>query len=241
MIYVETDYRVNLGKVLLIKMSNAMLNYYFDNLIKNKETTLIKVGGYKIAIASLPVAIPNGEVEEIAAFNYFWQNGVEDASKHKGHIIVSMLNAGKNLVLENLLYSKIASAILNNSQSIGMYIGGRTLAISKDFYQDNVETMSEKDLPLFIWIYFGLRQENGKNTVYTYGLADFGKKEMEIVDSDKSFEVLNEMMFNLAHYVVAYDVTLRDGETIGLSSTQKLKITESKSRYLEGNTLKIEY
>ncbi len=37
-LYIETDYDVNLGKVLLIKMSNAMLNYYFENL-KNDPTT----------------------------------------------------------------------------------------------------------------------------------------------------------------------------------------------------------
>lgn len=49
------------------------------------------------------------------------------------------------------------------------------------------------------------------------------------------------MMFNLVHYVLASNVTLKSGETIGLSEEQKLKITESKGHYLEGTTLKIEY
>ena len=155
--------------------------------------------------------------------------------------ISSIMNSGKNPVQENLLFSKIASSVMNNSKSIGIYIGGRTLVLKKDFYQANVEMMSETDLPLYNWIYFGLREENGKNSVYTYGLANFNKMEMEIIESNVSIEELNEMMFNLAHYVISYDVTLKDGETIGLSAEQKLRISESKGKFLEGKTLKIEY
>lgn len=205
------------------------------------KTAVLGIGDYNIAIATIPAAIPEGEVEKAAAYNYFWEKGAEATSKHKGHIILSIMNAGKNAVQENLLYSKIVSAVMNNSQSIGIYIGSRALVLKKDFYQDNVELMSEEDLPLFNWIYFGLRTENGKQSVYTYGLADFGKQEMEIIDSENSTEELSEMMFSLAHYVTASDVTLKDGETIGLSAEQKLEITESEGKFVDGKTLKIKY
>ncbi len=241
-----------LGMVLLEEPNSMKIEKVISEL-KNKwnleigegetsdETSVLDINGYRVAIANMPVPIPTEEVTSTAEYNYFWENGVKEASSHKGHIILSIMNAGKKPVQENILFSQIASAILNNSKSIGIYIGGRTLALKKDFYQANVEMMSEEDLPLYNWIYFGLRKENGKQSVYTYGLADFGKMEMEIIDSDSSLEELNEMMFNLAHYVIAYDVTLKDGETIGLSAEQKLKISESRGKFLEGKTLKIEY
>jgi len=205
------------------------------------ETAVLNIGEYNIAIANIPVAIPENEVQLTAEYNYFWENGVEETSKHKGHIVLSILNAGKNAVQENILYSKLASSVMNNSKSLGIYIGGRTLVLKKEFYQSNMEFMTEENLPIFNWIYFGLKEENGKHSVYTYGLTDFGKKEMEIVNSENSLEELNEMMSNLAHYVIAYDVKLNPGETIGISAEQKLKISESKGKFLEGNTLKIEY
>jgi len=40
-LYIETDYAINLGKVLLIKMSNAMINYYFQTLKKDPATKLL--------------------------------------------------------------------------------------------------------------------------------------------------------------------------------------------------------
>jgi len=205
------------------------------------KAAVLVIGGYNVAIANIPATIPEREVEKTAEYNYFWENGVEESSKHKGHIVLSIMNAGKNAVQENLLYSKIAYAVMNNSKALGIYIGGRTLVLKKDFYKANVEMMSEENLPLYNWIYFGLRKENGKQSVYTYGLADFGKKEMEIVESENSIEELNEMMFNLAHYVVAFDMVLKNGETIGITAEQKLKITESKGKFLDGKTLKIEY
>ena len=83
--------------------------------------------------------------------------------------------------------------------------------------------MTEEDFPLHIWIYFGLRQEKEKQSIYTYGLKEFGKKELEILNSDHSLGELSEMMFNLAHYVIGYNVVLKHGETIGITAEQKLK------------------
>ncbi|WP_232517411.1 MULTISPECIES: DUF4261 domain-containing protein [Aquimarina] len=212
-----------------------------DDTDADDKAAILKINDYTIAIANMGVSIPENEVESAAAYNYFWKNGVEETSKHKGHILLTITNAGKNAIKENLLYTKLASSVMNNSKSLGIYIGGRTLVLKKEFYQENIKMMSEQDLPLYNWIYFGLRDENGKKSIYTYGLKDFGKKEMEIIDSKNSFEELNEMMFNLTHYVISYNVKLNDGETIGISADQKLKISESKGKFIDGNTLKIAY
>jgi len=205
----------------------------------DKKAAVLIIGNYRVMIANIPAAIPENEVEKTAEYNYLWENATKETSKHNGHIVLSIVNAGKNPVQENILYSKLALAVMNNSKSIGIYIGGRSLVLKKEFYNSQVDLMTEQDLPLYIWIYFGLRDENGKRSVYTYGLSDFGKKEMEILDSNHSLQELSEMMFNMAHYVIAQNVELKHGETIGISADQKLKISESKGKFVDGTTLKI--
>ena len=243
---------VILGMILLKEPNSFDLKGTVNELTKkwhlkvnNKEgdnkTVVFDIEDYHIAIATMDLRIPDNEVEKAAEYNYFWKNGVKETAKHKGHIILSITNAGKNLVKENLIYTKLASAVLNNSSSFGIYIGSRSLVLKKEFYLANTELMSEEELPLYNWIYFGLRKENEKQSIYTFGLTDFGKKEMEIVDSDKSLEELNDAMYNLVHYVISSDVRLNAGETIGFSADQKLQISESKGKFLEGTTLKIEY
>lgn len=239
MILLEEANSLNMDKVITDLEEKWKLN--IESKETDNEVSVMKINGYNIIIANVPTAIPGEEIKNTAEYNYLWKNGREEAPKHKGHVILSIMNAGENSIKENLLFNQIAASILENSKSIGIYIGGRTLLLEKDFYLANSETMSEDDLPLYNWIYFGLRQENGKQSVYTYGLADFGKTEMEIVNSKKELQELSELMYNLAHYVVASDVTIKDGETIGISAEQKLKITESKGKFLEGKTLKIKY
>ncbi len=241
-----------LGMVLLEEPNSLILkdavaelrsrwNLEVDDKESGEEASVLVIDGYTVAIGNMPMAIPGEEVRQAAQYNYFWPDGEKQAAKHKAHIIVSLMNARMNPVEENLLFNKVISSILNNSKSLGVYMGGRTLLLSKEFYLANTETMSEEDLPLYNWVYFGLRSKNGKHSIYTYGLTDFNKKEMEIIDSPHSPEELSEIMFNMAHYVIAYDVTLKHGETIGISEEQKLKITESKGKNLEGSTLKIKY
>lgn len=248
----ENPGSIILGMVLLkepafVEMKDVVINLRnkwkleVDDEHVGDTSSVLVIDGYNILIGHMPIPVPAEEIKATADYNYFWENGKEEAPKHQGHIILSLTGGGKNPVKENLLYSKVVSSILNNSNALGMYMGGRSLLMKKDFYLANVEMMSEEDLPLYNWIYIGLRQENGKQSVYTFGLSDFNKKEIEILDSPHSLEELSDMIFNLAHYVIAGNVDLKDGETIGMSAEQKLKITESKGKFLEGNTLKIEY
>lgn len=207
----------------------------------DNQTAIIEVGKYRVAIANIPAPIPGDEVEVAAQYNYMWDNAVEETTKHKGHIIVTIMNSGIDPIEENLLFSKIVSSVMNNSESIGIYIGSRTLVLNKEFFNINNQEINNKGLPIYNWLYFGLRQENEKYSIYTYGLEEFGKREMEILNSNKPVEQLQEMMYNVTHYVLAYDVTLKSGETIGISAEQKLKISESAGKYVQGKTLKIQY
>ena len=84
-------------------------------------------------MGSISAPIPTDEAIIAAEYNLFWENGAEKVKKHKGHIILSIMNAGQNPVKENMLFSKVASAVLNNSKSIGIYMGSRSLAIEKEF------------------------------------------------------------------------------------------------------------
>lgn len=239
MILLEEPNSLNIKEV--VTELREKWNLKVDDKETSNETSVIEIDGYKIAIANMNIAIPGDEIETTAEYNYLWKNGKEEANKHKGHIILSIMDAGKNPVEENKLYTKIVSSVLNNSKSIGVYIGGRTLLLKKDFYQSLTQEMSDDNLPLYNWIYFGIRTKNGLNSMYTYGLADFNKTEIEILNTKHSIEETNEIMLNLVNYILVSDITLKNGETIGFTEEQKLKITISKGQFIEGKSIKVEF
>jgi len=99
----------------------------------------------------------------------------------------------------------------------------------------------EDALPMLDWVYFGLYQSEEGNNVYTYGMTAFGKEEMEILGSKHGLTELQRFMLGIACYVIGSDVTLHEGETLGVSKEQRLPIIRSKGVSVEGMTLKIEY
>ena len=139
------------------------------------------------------------------------------------------------------LLTKINASLLRTCDTaIGIYQGSATLLVPKSVYIDFADMLNEEMLPIQLWIYIGLVQENGKTSMYSYGLAEFGKLEMEIINSDIDVNYLFDFLSNILYYIIDQDVTLLDGETIGMSEEQKLTIRESKAVYLEGDSLKIE-
>jgi len=217
------------------------LNITGQDFDEEKGIGVIQLKGSQIAIGLMNMPIPGDELEFPSRISYLWPDAKDLTPNHKGHIIISVTSTGDSKLDLYKTFTKAAAAILTNTNAIGIYLGNQTLVLSTDFYVTGANSMTDEDLPLMNWVYFGLRDENGKNSGYTFGLKEFGFDEMEIINSNHSKEEIHEMLFNLSHYVIQTNATLKDGETVGLTQEQKLKLTKSEGVQLEGTTLKIEY
>jgi len=96
-------------------------------------------------------------------------------------------------------------------------------------------------LPINLWIYIGLRSINSKSSGYTYGLTEFKKEEIEIVDSKNNLTQIREVLYDISHYVLKSNITFKEGETIGFSEDEKINITFSKGSFVSGNSFKLTY
>ncbi|MNE94294.1 hypothetical protein D3C80_1922450 [compost metagenome] len=90
-----------------------------------------------------------------------------------------------------------------------------------------------------MWVYIGLVSDENSNSAYTYGLKEFGKTEIEVLESDMQRSDLYDFVVAVTSYIIGYDAVLLDGQTIGFTEEQKIQITESKAKFLEGNSLKL--
>lgn len=197
--------------------------------------------GALVALALMDLPIPSQEFEELYAYSYLWQDVEKETQEHTQHAIVSILSDNLSPVETYSLLTKVNASILKTSQSaIGIYQGSTTLLLPKDLYLDLADLLKEEMLPLQLWIYMGIINQGDKTSIYTYGLKEFGKIEIEIIESPMNSDDLYYFLLSILQYVLGSDVTLKDGETIDFSEDQKIKITESKAVYLEGNSLKLD-
>lgn len=196
--------------------------------------------GDMIAVASVMHApVPDGEAEANAENNYMWPEAVDAAKAHKAQITVAVMGNDAGLKERGELYVKLASCCCRQKYATGIYTSGTVFEPS--FYYRFADMMKDGEFPVFNLIWFGLYRRERGVCGYTYGMESFGKDEMEVLDADAEPSDVQGFLSSMAAYVIEYDVTLNDGETIGFSADDKHAITRSEGAALPGMTLKIEY
>lgn len=223
---------------------NDFKNNYGDKiqeLTGDNSSTAFKIDGEMLVIGYMPFPIPSGDIEGSAQYAYNWRTALDDTKEHKSHLVVSVMKGEQDQIKRFKVFTQVLCSLLRTTNSIGIYKGNQSLLIPKDDYLNQAGLMSEEYLPLNLWIYFGLRTNNNGNSGYTYGLKELNKAEMEILNSSKSLEDIRAFLFNIAHYVLEYDVTFKDGQTCGLSEDEKIAISFSKGQLVEGDTVKLKY
>ena len=209
------------------------------------NTATFKIDEELAALALIPAPIPAAEFESIYNYSYLWKDAEKEIQEHTQHAIVSLLGLGSNTpaVERYSLLSKLNASILRTCETaIGIYQGASTLLLPKNLYIDFTDLLLDEDdiLPIQLWVYIGIINSDEKSSVYTYGMKEFGKSEIEIIDANMKGSELYDFLLPVLDYVLQQDVTLQHGETIGFTEEQKIKITESKAVYLDGNSLKLE-
>ena len=203
------------------------------------EDTIVNFDKCRIVISKFPAPVPNEEAEINAENNWMWEEAVEVTKTHKAHIVVAILGDEEDLISRGLLYTKIMATCCKQKKAIGVFTSG--VVFEPSYYMKSAEMIRDGELPIFTWVWFGLyRTENGLST-YTYGMKDFGKLELEILDADEDAGKLLSFISAIASYILQDDVELKDGETIGLSEDDIHQITLSKGVALPEKTLKISY
>lgn len=224
----------------IINNLKTFWNFEITDYSGDENVAVFKVNGESVAIANMDVPIPWGDIEGTAEYAYNWPNVLEDLKDHTGHAIVTIMDGQKSPMERFKILSKVLCSILITSNSVGVYQGSQSLLIPSKQYLNNIEKLKDDDTPIFLWIYIGLKKFKTGNSAYTYGLKDFQKHEIEILDSSLSLEELLEFVGNIASYVITDDITLKNGETVGYTDDQKINVTISKAQFVEGQSVKLE-
>ena len=213
-----------------------------DEDVENSDDAVVmRVGNMMLIVTLFHGHIPDNEAEINAENNYMWPEAVEVAKAHKAHIVVAVLGEEEKLLERGKLFTKAMAVCCKQKYATGVYTSG--VVFEPRFYEGLADMLKKDELPIFNWVWFGLYRSEGGLNGYTYGMDVFGKEEMEVLNTDAEPEELRDFLASLASYVLACDVTLQDGETIGFSADDKHTITRSPGVSLpeEQMTLKIGY
>ena len=199
--------------------------------VQRKDNTVsFSLGEDKVVISSMKAPIPWSDLKGPCSAAWYWPEAASQLRQNKAHFLVVVAPGTADLKAAAVKLTKVTAALVESSSAAGVLWGGSgTVHAPKPFCQTAAEISADR-LPVEIWIGFGLIPESNRtHSVYTSGLEDFGMQEIEIHSSQRDPQFLYERLFDIVHYVLRKDVILHDGETIGISDTERITIQETQS------------
>lgn len=203
------------------------------------DAVIMELNGQRVVLGYMDIPVPDGEAEKNAVYNYTWKEAVEVTGKHKAHMIVMIMGEHNDVNADGELFIKVVSTLCKQKNVIGIYANG--LVYQPKFYLAMEEALKMEIFPLMglVWVHM-VREDEGYS-LYTIGMNNFGKDEMEVIKYNGDPIEVRDFLLDVASYCIEEDVTLRDGETIGLTAEQICKIKRSKGVYVGNKSLKIDY
>ena len=175
--------------------------------------------------------IPKGELKGPLTTSPYWKEDDQKVLAHKAHLIVAASGEVEKKVLALVLTKAISGVLKSTATSVAVYWGAGSVVTQKDIFCCFADSATIDQLPLYLWIDFRCHRSGDVVALFTNGMKSFGLMEIEISRSTYSAKETVGTAFNIAHYLLDFGPVLKNGDTIGLSAEQKLKITHTNSNY----------
>ena len=181
-----------------------------EHVSDSGNVLIFALDGCVVAICLMAGPVPGREAEEAAAGNYMWPQALEATEGHQAHLMVAVMGQLLPLPERGKLFVKVMDACCQQQGAIGVCLKGAV--IQPEYYQSAAQMIREGMLPVFNWIWFGLRLREEGLCAYTCGMDAFGKDEIEILDTNADPAALRGFLSDIASCVLERDLMLSDGD-----------------------------
>lgn len=207
------------------------------------KTIVFNVPGATVMIAYLDYNLSPAEIKAASRISWLWQNAAAEAGKHQAQVVISVIGQPGRALSLYQTFTRVAAAVLDKTDALGIYMNSQYLLLNKDFYVFSAHNMQDNQtIPVYLWVYFGMSDQNGFNSGYTYGLQEFGLNEMEIVNSKHTLQEIHSVLYDFAIQVVRGNIRLTDGQALVTEEDQKLVARNVKSTFWDDITaVRFEY
>ena len=205
------------------------------------STVMVSAGDKSIGfIGHMPMPIPEDEASHAAEGNPLWPDGGAEASEHASHCIIAYMGGGDDVAERKLGLTKLASAAIRaaGDRAIGIYWGDGSIANKAEVFSEFATDASEEHLPLPLWLrYQFVSGDNDEIGIYTVGLEQFNLMDIEVLPLKYDPGELHEFVYNISAYLVSSGPVIKDGDTIGGSEEERIRVFYKPCMYDEQKTV----
>ena len=192
----------------------------------------------------MPAPIPWVDFEGPCSTSYLWPNALTEAKEHTIHAIVTVMGELPPVQLSTLLTQVCAAVMTALPQAIGVFWNNAVMVVPKGLFCDFATSILPKGPPIPVWVDFRVGwSESGKTSAgFTTGLAALGLMELETQDATEPPSELRQRFESIAQYLLDNGPVIGDGNTVGNSATEQIRVTYSPSSFgAKGQVMRLTY
>jgi hypothetical protein len=194
-----------------------------------------------IAVAPMPVPYPWSDLQGPCATSWLWPRGTSATSveKHRTHVLVTAIGGNAPPVERRLALTQVVAAAAELPGVMGVYWPEGTLVHYPPLFVKMARAAtSPKGPPLYLWVDFRVgRNPDGTSALFTTGLRPLGRLEVEVPRIAMPPGELRDWAVNIAYYLLENGDRVKDGDTIGMSATQKIRIRHRPGSFGQKGTV----
>ena len=192
-----------------------------------------EMGDFDAIVGLMPAPIPWSDLEGPCATAYWWPEAAACMKRHAAHYIVT-LNAKATPLGLRVQLTRLISGILGTQPCTGVYWGDGTVVHSPEGFREASAGITEESFDPMLWIDFRIEPgQRGGVRLFTTGMAPFGLMEIEAENVRAQPQEVMERVPAFATYLITHGPVVSDGETMGLSATDKVLVRHLPSIFPE--------
>ncbi|MDB4491389.1 DUF4261 domain-containing protein [bacterium] len=211
-----------------------------DEELGDGETLALRLEGMGFAfVALVPVPVPNGEAEHAFGCSMSsFEDGVT-LEAHAAHRVVSLvgLDQAVSLVAGQMAFTSVLAAVTKVSPAVGVYMGDAGATHTAEFV---TEAAGEHNVNSRIMLWNGLSrgpEPDGQMSFLSLGMHQLVLPNLYLIASvDQASESLGRF-FELLAYVADRGEPIPDGDTIGATADERLKVNYTASPAGDGSVV----
>jgi hypothetical protein len=206
-----------------------------DSLNVGDKTVIFTAPGATVMLAFLDYPVGPSQIQGASRISWLWPAAATEAAQHKAQLVISVIGTNNRTLELYRTFTKVAAAVLEQSNASGIYMDSQYLLLPKGFYTAAAKNMTaNQTLPVYCWIYFGMVDENGATGGYTYGLQEFGLPELEVVQSKHTLPEVHTVLYEAATQILRTAPRPNEPYTITTQEEQKVTARTAKAMYAQG-------
>ena len=228
----KSDFIIN-SSALLASLSRLMpqvtATVFSDpNTAAQDAPLLLSFGGVTFALMAMTSPVPGNEVSTAASAAYWWPNARQEADRHRGHIVVAAMNAPQTggapaVVSVARLLTAVTAALCETVPGViaALWAASQVLQSAPAMVQ-----LARESLPANLWLDIRLFRGAGDTLgVVLRGLRPFIGRDLRLEATHPAEPaILAQRALSVAQYIMESGATLADGDTIGISADESIRI-----------------